>query len=56
LATTGDDFILSPVVNVHNNFGEFGSSVFETPVRFWSPRKMGQESVDWANVPIPKKR
>ena len=47
---TGADLILSPVAKVHNNFGEVGSVDFETPFRFWSPRKMGQESVGWAEL------
>jgi hypothetical protein len=42
--------MLSPVSNVQSNFGESGIVVFETPVRFWLPRKMGHESVGWAFV------
>ena len=48
--------MLSPVVNVHNNFGEFGIEDFDTPFKFWSPRKMGHESVGWANPIMPKNR
>jgi hypothetical protein len=56
LATTGADFMISPVVKVHSSFGAAGRTVFDTPFRFWSPRKMGHESVGWATVSKRRKR
>jgi hypothetical protein len=43
------------VVKVQSNLGFSGSAVFETPERCWSPRKMGHESVGWAETQNPIK-